>query len=70
MTYEEAQTRYLEILRHCVDEEDAIYEKAKENGLIMPGLDSNRELFRECKERHWRMIEELKMQYLAEKDNV
>ena len=60
MNREQAQTEYLDLLNKKVDEENKIIEDAKRKGIWKPGLDSNRELFKELDVEFARKIEELK----------
>ncbi len=60
MNREQAQAEYLELLNRKLDEERIIIEDAKQKGIWKPGLDSNRELFKELDVEFARKIEELK----------
>lgn len=60
MTREQANKEYRQLLHDWNKEEDEIIEQAKREGRLKPGLDSNRELFVETKQKYMKKIQELK----------
>lgn len=68
MNEQELQEEYLRLLREWADEDEKIRKRAKENGTLQPGLDSNRELFIENHNKYWGKIMKLKEMALKLKD--
>lgn len=60
MTRGQANKEYRQLLRDWNKEEDEIIERAEREGRLKPGLDSNRELFVETKQKYMKKIQELK----------
>lgn len=60
MTREQAEQEYRKLLSEWQDEEDNIMKKAKEAGTWRPGLDSNRELFKEGTQKYIERLKELR----------
>lgn len=60
MTREQANKEYRQLLHDWNKEEDEIIEQAEREGRLKPGLDSNRELFVETKQKYMKKIQELK----------
>lgn len=60
MTREQANREYRQLLHDWNKEEEDIIEQAKREGRLKPGLDSNRELFVETKQKYMKKIQELK----------
>lgn len=59
MTNDDAYQEYLKIIEENIIEEEEIMRKAKKEGKLKMGLDSNSELFKESKDRAWAKIEKL-----------
>ena len=60
MTKEQVEEEYRKLLRETIAAEDRIMKEAEENGTWKPGLDSNKELFKDIKKEFYRKIDELK----------
>lgn len=60
MTKEQVEEEYRKLLRETIAAEDRIMKEAEENGTWKPGLDSNKELFKDIKKEFYRKINELK----------
>ncbi|MCX4341332.1 MAG: hypothetical protein OSJ72_17020 [Lachnospiraceae bacterium] len=60
MTREQANKEYRQLLHDWNEESDSIIERAKREGRLKPGLDSNRELFVETDQKYMKKIQELK----------
>ena len=60
MNKEQVEEEYRKLLRETIAAEDRIMKEAEENGTWKPGLDSNKELFKDIKKEFYRKINELK----------
>jgi hypothetical protein len=60
MTREQIEQEYRKAMKEYLEEEDRIVKRAKEAGILKPGLDSNRELFKDASDRFKKRIQELK----------
>ena len=60
MTKEQVEEEYRKLLRETIAEENRIMKESEENGTWKPGLDSNKELFKDIKKEFYRKINELK----------
>ena len=60
MTKEQAQEKYLELLKQKLEDEDEIMKEAKKTGTWKMGLDSNRDLFKESNNEFMKKVEQLK----------
>lgn len=60
MTRAQIEEEYRKLLKDWREEEAQIIAKAKEDGIWVGGLDSNRELFVETKQKYMKKIQELK----------
>ena len=56
MTKEQVEEEYRKLLRETIAAEDRIMKEAEENGTWKPGLDSNKELFKDIKKEFYRKI--------------
>lgn len=60
MNKEQAEQEYKKLRREWVDESEQIIKKAKEEGRLKPGLDSNKELFADSDKKFKDAIKKLK----------
>ena len=60
MTREQAEIEYRKLLNELVEEKEKIYEKAKADGLLKPGLDTNRDLYEEINKKYQAKIKALR----------
>ncbi len=60
MDRQQAEQEYRNLLAEWTKEEDEIVEQAKREGIWKPGLDSNRELFKDIADKYKKKIQELK----------
>ena len=60
MTKEQVEEEYRKLLHETIAAENRIIKEAKESGKWKPGLDSNKELFKDIKKEFYRKINELK----------
>lgn len=60
MDRQQAEQEYRNLLAEWNKEEDEIAEQAKREGIWKPGLDSNRELFKNTADKYKKKIQELK----------
>lgn len=60
MTRKQIEQEYRKLLKEQLEEREKIIKKAKEAGILKPGLDSNRELFKDASDKFKRRIQELK----------
>lgn len=60
MTREQIEQEYRKLLKEQLEEREKIIKKAKEAGTLNPGLDSNRELFKDASDKFKKRIQELK----------
>lgn len=54
MNKEQVEEEYRKLLRETIAAEDRIMKEAEENGTWKPGLDSNKELFKDIKKEFYR----------------
>ena len=59
MTREQAEQEYRKLLKDWKDEDDQIIRQAEKDGKWKPGLDSNRELFQETRNKYLNKIKQL-----------
>ena len=60
MNKEQAYNEAQKIFKQWADETEEISSKAKKEGIWKMGLDTNRELFKECDKKYIQMLEDLK----------
>lgn len=60
MTREQIEQEYRKLMKEYLEEEDRIVKRAKEAGTWKPGLDSNRELFKDASDKFKKRIQELR----------
>lgn len=60
MTREQIEQEYRKLMKEQIEEREKIIKQAKEAGTLKPGLDSNRELFKDASDRFKKRIQELK----------
>ncbi len=60
MTREQIEQEYHKLLKEHIKERGNILREAREAGTLDPGLDGNRELFKNVSEKFFRKVQELR----------